>query len=97
VCRESAWSEAEPHDSSTSTLNELLNSSRLNDIMFGEEISIADGFIRDRWQHSKRHLAYEDDMLKCLQGNSASIIFYNIPAYPTNATEFKQNLILASG
>ena len=31
-------------------------------------LTIADGFVRDRWQYSKQHLTHEDDMLNAFSG-----------------------------
>ena len=84
VCRESTWSEAVPFGPCSSTLTELLNSSRLDGALFGVDTStsIPSGLFQDRLKYTKRKLSYESDLLNAFRGilrRSSFVTFWGVP------------------
>lgn len=82
VCRQSTWSEAVPLDPASSTLTELLNSSRLDGALFGLDTSWTGNLYSDRLQYTKRTLTYEQDVLYAFRGilrRSSFISIWGVP------------------
>ena len=82
VCRESTWSEAVPYSPCSSTLTELLNSSRLGGALFGGDTGMLSGLFRDRLEYTKRTLTYEQDVLNAFRGilrRSSFVTFWGVP------------------
>ncbi|KAI3325999.1 heterokaryon incompatibility protein-domain-containing protein [Xylariaceae sp. AK1471] len=88
VCRETTRSEAVPSESQSCQISSLLNSSRLNAALFGQQSSIANGFWRDRLAYTQRTLTYESDILNGFRGilnRSPFVSFWGIPITPPKA------------
>lgn len=70
------------------TISDLLNSSRIDDILFGQDTSIADGLCRDRLLYWKRNLKYQRDTLDVFRGilrRSSFLTFRGVPIRPSNS------------
>ena len=82
VCNQCTWSEAVPFEPSRNHLTRLLNSQRLDAVLFGSNSSVATGYFYDRLEYSKRSLSFEKDILDGFRGilqRSSFITFWGLP------------------